>query len=178
MDYGYQHYTVFHLFAKDGDGNVYVVDEHAEQRWLVKSHADAVKAMVKRRAARVIRRTVAGSDVFAKRGDEATIAEQYKQCGLELEPAQMDRINRGAEVLKRLGSTEQGIKPTLFIHPRCARLIECLPTLQHDPHRPEDVLKVDCDDEGNGGDDAYDCFSYGLMEAVEKYGKPGVQKYA
>ena len=80
--------------------------------------------------------------------------------------------------MKRLGSKEQNIKPTLFIHPRCARLIECLPTLQHDPHRPEDVLKVDCDEEGNGGDDAADCARYGILEAVEKYGKPGVQRYA
>ena len=177
MDYGYQHYTVFHLFAKDGDGNVYIVDEHAERRWPVKAHADAVKEMVKRRASRVIKKAVAGSDVFAKKGDEATIAEQYKQCNIDLEAAQMDRINGWAEILKRLGSVEHGIKPTLFIHPRCARLIECLPTLQHDPHRPEDVLKVDCDDEGNGGDDAGDCARYGILEAVEKYGKPGVHKY-
>jgi hypothetical protein len=35
-------------------------------------------------------------------------------------------------------------------------LHECLPALQHDPHRPEDVLKVDADEEGNGGDDAGD----------------------
>jgi hypothetical protein len=27
----------------------------------------------------------------------------------------------------------------------------CLPALQHDPNRPEDVLKVDCDEDGNGG---------------------------
>jgi hypothetical protein len=26
--------------------------------------------------------------------------------------------------------------------------------MQHDPHRPEDVLKVDCDEDGVGGDDA------------------------
>ena len=32
--------------------------------------------------------------------------------------------------------------------------------LQHDPNRPEDVLKVDADDDGNGGDDAADCPRY------------------
>jgi hypothetical protein len=32
--------------------------------------------------------------------------------------------------------------------------------LQHDPHRPEDVLKVDMDDDGNGGDDAADALRY------------------
>jgi len=32
--------------------------------------------------------------------------------------------------------------------------------LQHDPNRPEDVLKVDADEDGVGGDDAADCFRY------------------
>jgi len=31
-------------------------------------------------------------------------------------------------------------------------LIECLPSLQHDPNRPEDVLKVDVDEDGVGGE--------------------------
>jgi hypothetical protein len=42
----------------------------------------------------------------------------------------------------------------------CARLIETLPALQHDPNRPEDVLKVDADEDGVGGDDCADCLRY------------------
>lgn len=34
------------------------------------------------------------------------------------------------------------------------------PALQHDPRRPEDVLKVDADEDGVGGDDAADCLRY------------------
>ena len=34
------------------------------------------------------------------------------------------------------------------------------PGLQHDPNRPEDVLKVDADEEGTGGDDAADACRY------------------
>jgi len=30
----------------------------------------------------------------------------------------------------------------------------------HDPNRPEDVLKVDADEEGVGGDDAADALRY------------------
>jgi hypothetical protein len=44
------------------------------------------------------------------------------------------------------------------IHQRCARLLECLPALQHDPNRPEDVLKVDADEDGVG--DCADFFRY------------------
>jgi hypothetical protein len=38
--------------------------------------------------------------------------------------------------------------------------LETLPALQHDPGRPEDVLKVDADEEGVGGDDPADALRY------------------
>jgi hypothetical protein len=41
-----------------------------------------------------------------------------------------------------------------------AQLIETLPEQQHDPNRPEAVLKVDANEEGVGGDDAADCLRY------------------
>ena len=72
----------------------------------------------------------------------------------------MDRVNGWAEVLQRLGDPGAGIPPRLFIHRWCGRLVETLPALQHDPNRPEDVLKVDCDEDGNGGDDTADCLRY------------------
>jgi hypothetical protein len=72
----------------------------------------------------------------------------------------MDRVNGWAEILTRLGDSDSGIAPTLFIHRRCGRLIETLPALQHDPNRPEDVLKVDADEDGVGGDDAADALRY------------------
>jgi hypothetical protein len=72
----------------------------------------------------------------------------------------MDRMNGWAEVMQGFGEVEAGISPKLFLHSRCGRLIETLPALQHDPNRPEDVLKVDADEEGVGGDDAADCLRY------------------
>ena len=179
LDYGFVHYTVVHLFAKDGDGNLYCLDEHAERRWVMKRHADAIKAMLARHRLSLshLAQFVAGHDLFAKKGDGLTIAEQYESEGIFLERANIDRINGAGEILNRFGDTEgfltndlgvtvpDPILPTLFISERCHRLIECLPTLEHDPHRPEDVLKVDCDDNGVGGDDPYDCFRYGVMAA-------------
>jgi hypothetical protein len=63
---------------------------------------------------------------------------------------------------------------TLFIHERCSRLIACLPDLVHDEHRPEDVLKVDADEDGKGGDDPYDGFRYAVMARTRKAGAPAV----
>src|ERR1017187_5886976 len=65
-----------------------------------------------------------------------------------------------AEMLHRFGDPANGVKPRLFIHSRCARLVEGLPALQHDPNRPEDVQKVDTDEDGVGRDDAADCLKY------------------
>ena len=71
--------------------------------------------------------------------------------------ANTDRVNGWAEILHRLGDPgeRRAGRGCSFIE-RCARLIECLPSLQHDPNRPEDVLKVDADEDGVGGDDAAD----------------------
>ncbi len=74
--------------------------------------------------------------------------------------ANTDRVQGWAEILRRLGDPDAGIRPSLFIHRRCARLLDTLPAMQHDPNRPEDVLKVDADEDGVGGDDAADALRY------------------
>jgi hypothetical protein len=186
---------VFLLGCTDGDGNVFVVDEHAERLWLPQRHAAAIREMLGRHRVPVdsgwlmverpegerktrplelrdLRRIVAGADVFSRQSDGTTIAAQYVREGISLKPANMDRVNGWAEVLQRLGEpnaglargpgfrAEGGVPPTLFIHQRCGRLVETLPAMQHDPNRPEDVLKVDADEDGVGGDDAADCLRY------------------
>jgi hypothetical protein len=167
LDYGFAHYTVVLLGCTDGDGNLFVVDEHAERLWLPQRHAEAVRAMVGRhrigdRALELgdLRRIVAGTDVFSRQSDGTTIADQYAREGIRLKPANMDRVNGWAEVLQRLGDVAAGVRPRLFVHRRCGRLAETVPAMQHDPNRPEDVLKVDADEDGVGGDDCADCLRY------------------
>ena len=172
LDYGHVHYTVCLLGCRDGDGNTFIVDEHAERLWLPQRHAAAIKAMLARhqiggRKLEVsdLKRFVAGADVFSRQSDGTTIAAQYAKQGINLRVANTDRVNGWAEVMQGLGEPDAGIasggvRPTLFFHRRCGRLIETLPILQHDPSRPEDVLKVDTDEEGVGGDDCADCLRY------------------
>jgi hypothetical protein len=167
LDYGHVHYTVCLLGCRDGDGNTFIVDEHAERLWLPQRHAAAIKAMLarhKRGDRRLelgdLRRFVAGADVFSRQSDGTTVAAQYARHGITLRCGYTDRVNGWAEIMQGLGDVEAGIRPTLFIHRRCGRLIETLPALQHDPHKPEDVLKVDADEEGVGGDDAADALRY------------------
>jgi phage terminase large subunit len=179
LDYGFAHYTVVLLGCTDGDGNVFIVDEHAERLWLPQRHAAAINAMLARHVVPVenrrfraenkemrplalsdLKRFVAGADVFSRQSDGTTIAAQYAKLGINLRCANTDRVNGWAEILQGFGDVEANIRPTLFIHRRCARLVECLPSLQHDPNRPEDVLKVDTDEDGVGGDDPADTLRY------------------
>jgi phage terminase large subunit len=166
LDYGFTHPTSCHLYT-EFDGKKRVVDEYHAAKKLVPQNAEGIKAMLTRHGVNIsrLREFVAGVDVFAHKGDEKgkTIADQYKEQGIILTPANMDRVNGAAEVLMLLGDVDNGIEPRVEISDRCSRLIECLPMLQHDPHRPEDVLKVDVDEDGQGGDDAYDDFRYGVM---------------
>ena len=171
MDYGYNHYTVVLLACTDSDGNVFVIDEHAQRQTIPQLQAEAIRKMFARHRistgidqtchnGRSLSRFVAGADLFGTRHDGTSIAARYRELGLSMRPANMDRICGWAEVHSRLGDPDRGIAPRLFIHKRCGRLIDCLPHLQHDPNRPEDVLKMDTDDEGVGGDDSADALRY------------------
>jgi hypothetical protein len=114
----------------------------------------------------------AGSDCFIKKQskdaeDGESIADQYAELGLTLSRANVDRINGAARLLELLGdpsaSSGQALMSRFSVFSTCTHLIEQIPAMIHDAHRPEDVLKVAVDDDGNGGDDAYDAARYGLM---------------
>ena len=112
------------------------------------------------RQKRMLARFVAGTDIFGSESNGHSVAKQYRDLGLSLRSAAMDRVSGWSAVLHRLGDPAAGIKPTLFIHQRCQHLLACLPQLQHDPDRPGDVLKTNINDEGEGGDDTADCLRY------------------
>jgi phage terminase large subunit len=179
MDYGFSHYTCVYLGFESHDGDFFVVDCHRERLWLPQQHVPAIKAMIGRHEIRSaaggermrkltladLQRFTVGSDAFSRQPDGTTIADQYRKLGVKLTCAYTDRIQGWALIQEKFGTSPQGdegqaVRPRLFIHARCAALIESLQVLQHDPNRPEDVLKVDCDDDGIGGDDDADAMRY------------------
>jgi hypothetical protein len=114
---------------------------------------------------RHIKTHVAGSDVFAEsRKDGGTIAQDYADEGMPLTMANTGRLQGAQLILKLLGNRAHGIPPKLKIFHTWARLIDCLPRMLTDPKRPEDILKVDADENGDYGDDEVDSLRYGLME--------------
>lgn len=170
-DYGFHHNTVVYLCTEDPETKTFwLVDEHHASQMLVPHHAMAVAKMLKRHdlERKDIYEFVAGADVFAKRDDigEYSVAELWEKEGFRLTKANQDRVNGAAEMLLRLGdptNEERPIEPRFYVTERCPLFIETVPILVHDPHRPEDVMKMDMDEDGEGGDDAYDGARYGLM---------------
>lgn len=101
-------------------------------------------------------------DAFARRTDEATIAEQlgdvFAGAGWPRPtPADNDRVG-GWMLMYELLETDEWV-----IADSCPQLIKVLPTLTRDEARIEDVLKMD-------GDDPADAARYGLKSHLRKRG--------
>jgi len=101
-------------------------------------------------------------DAFARRGSEASIAEQVgdvlEQNGLPRPThADDDRVG-GWQLMYQLLESDDWI-----IADNCRELIECLPALVRDDRKVEDVRKV-------AGDDAADAARYGLVSGVRYAG--------
>ena len=162
MDYGWTHPTAIVLLAMDNSGNIYAVDEYREAKLPVARHIANIDAMLARWGlTRENLWTVAGGgDMWQPDKDGTTVAADY-EAALPLERANMARIDGAMALLGRFDSN------TIFIYDTCQKLVETLLTLEHDPHRPEDVLKVDVDENGDGGDDLYDALRYGVMTMEE-----------
>ncbi len=167
MDYGFQHWNMIYLLAERDDGTVLFLDELATRHWLISQIAGALRDTLARNgvAQHQISAFVAGHDCFSRESSGRTIADSWQGEGWALTPAVVDRKAGAAQWLKRLGNDAAGVPVTVQITERCHRLIETIPMLLSNPNDPEDVLKVDCDEDGEGGDDPYDGGRYGLMEA-------------
>lgn len=176
LDHGNAHPTAAYILAKSNDGVVYIVAEHVANRTPISVHAQAIRQMLAGLpggpfAVSHLRSFVAGGDAFAEtRKDGGTVAKDYAKEGIHLAMANTARVQGAQEMQKRLGDPKFEIEPSLFIFNNCHRLIECIPTLQHDPKRQEDVLKVDADINGDGGDDEWDGARYGIMEFAKPRG--------
>lgn len=161
FDYGFAHYTVFLLAHADESGRLTVIDEVAVRGMVPEMAAQRIHACLSRQKLRACEVQVfSGADVCRRDAAGTTIAEQYRKLGIRLRPSSTDRVAGWAAVLHALGDPRQGVDATLFIHRRCEHLLTRLPAMQVDPNRSEDVLKVDCDDDGEGGDDSPDALRY------------------
>ncbi len=165
MDYGWTHPTAVVLLAKDNESRTYLVDEYRLARKLPAIHVENIRAMLGRWGLTVddLYAFVGGADMWKRDRDGRCVADEYLPDFPLLEPADMSRVAGASTLLTMLGDPREGMRPTLYIFDNCTRTVETLTILQHDQNRPEDVMKVDVNESGEGGDDLYDALRYGLM---------------
>jgi hypothetical protein len=173
FDYGFAHNTSFGVYASI-DGNDYKIGEHVAHKLPVKEHTPQMDGLLARLGIEKsrLREIVAGHDAFdgSKDSSGKSIADQYGEYGYKMTKATIDRVNGWARIREGLGNPSVGHAPTFFVFSTCPITAAQLKALVHDPKRPEDVLKVDCDPDGNGGDDAADETRYALMAALRPSG--------
>lgn len=170
FDWAFYHLWVVGLYAVDEEGSVYKEDTLFGRLDL----PEQIDAKARAGGLNVRTRLVfAGPDIWQARVKTKTeflgptIAEELQRLGWRLVPAANARV-MGLNNLRRytyIDPQRQDVPPRF-------RLLDtpgnqaCLAQMQRmtlDPADPEDVLKVDADSAGRGGDDMYDETRYGLM---------------
>jgi hypothetical protein len=166
FDWGFKHNTAFGLYTKI-DGDILKIGEHVQNKTSVRDHVSGMDSLLTRLGIPKsrIRDIMAGTDCFDGTKDTSgnSIADQYEEYGYHFSRANTDRINGWMQVRERLGNPSVGHAPSFYVFNTCPKTIASIKALVHDPKRQEDVLKVDADPDGNGGDDPADETRYSLM---------------
>lgn len=177
FDWGYAHPFSFGEYAVSEDGDVFKLQTITGRHLL--PHEIAQRITSKLRDPHGLSYIVAGHDISNKikaRGENTpTLQEQFMEYGLYMTLANIDRpqgLNnlRGYLAWENIGPGASVGDPglRLFDNPGNRRALEQLELMVTDPDDVEDVLKVDADDYGEGGDDIYDETRYGVASRPSK----------
>lgn len=164
FDWGYAHPFAFGLFASDEDGTVYLVDSAHGRRLQPPEIAQRILDTVERNglSRERLKWIAAGhdcwADVRARAENIPTIAEHFSRLGLPLVRANISRVS-GVQNCRRYLASGQHV---LLATEANRKVWDILESRVSDPDHPEDVLKTDADENGEGGDDAFDMWRYGL----------------
>lgn len=177
-DHGYNHPFSFVLFAIVPDGTVYVRNRLTGRFKEPDEIAAEIKALCDPLQTRI--EIHAGLDLWSRgRKGGPTIAEDFEANGLNygegyyLIKAKVDRVQGVNEIRKYIRyKNKPNEQPSLFFFRNCKGVFDVVSKMQFDEKKPEDVMKIDADDKGHGGDDDYDAFRYGLMSRAYPDTKP------
>lgn len=169
LDYGFSHPLSFGVCTLDPFDNLFVIGHHSTHHWYIPQHCDAMDSLldqlgIEKQGFLIL----AGHDCWnAGKDDPETIADKFSKRGFRLERAVISRVLGARAVGERLGNPtcDPPIAPSLFFVEQARPVFDCLTRMVHDPKNAEDVLKVNADAEGRGGDDDYDGLRYGAMHA-------------
>lgn len=166
LDWGYNHPWRFGLYAQDDAGTVVKLDTIGGRQMQPPAIAERMGTCLERAGVPKDRlRFVASghdlwADVKARSENIPTLAEQFAALLWPMVKANISRI-AGVQNCRRYFAGD----PPMFrwVDTPGNRLnYECMASRISDPDEVEDVLKVDADPTGKGGDDDYDETRYGL----------------
>ncbi|MCD4751887.1 MAG: hypothetical protein K8R40_02330 [Anaerolineaceae bacterium] len=162
VDYGFQHpFVCLWRATNPGNGREYIYRELKATRWTTVMQAQNIVKMTL--PDEHILFNFAGHDYWVPRSvadivtDHASI---YLENGIYLTKADVARVNGKAKIDQLLVLREDGI-PGLQVFRTCPNLINLMPMLVLDETKPEDVNKMD-------GDDEFDTLKYVLTNMKSK----------
>jgi hypothetical protein len=162
VDYGYVHPMAAHWYCEEPNtGRVYVYRELHKSGWTDRQQARNIKTLTPPEER--IWFTYASPDMWAKKNMDdvvTTSADEYMKEGVNLTRADNDRLGGKRKIDRLLADGPDG-KPLLQVFNTCTSLTGSMPLLVRDENKPEDVMKMD-------GDDDYDSLRYGLSSVIAR----------
>jgi hypothetical protein len=153
-DYGYAHPFAFVLLCMDKFSNLHVVDYVSKTRCEVEEQGKLINELVGDKRMDVF----SGVDIWNKEGGPTIVSRLRNTCPkLNFIKANTNRVQGVAELRKWLSEGR------LTFFSNTTPVFEQLLTVQHDPKKPEDVLKMNADDNGDNGDDIFDALKYAVL---------------
>ncbi len=156
IDYGYAAPWAVAFLAFDGDGRAWMYNELYDTGVGATEQAARILAVEATSGEASARH--ADPSMWAKVGENNTIAETYDEAGCTIRKAVNDRVNGWARVHHYLAEMPACVVhrsapfgwatcPRLHVFSNCTNLIRTLPNAPRDKNKPEDI-DTNCDDHG------------------------------
>lgn len=152
IDYGFAAPWAVAFMAFDGDGRAWMYNELYDTG--VGATDQAARILAVEEATGEVRARHADPSMWAKVGENNTIAETYAEAGCTIRKAVNDRVNGWARVQHYLAEMPACLIhqdmgwltcPRLHVFENCANLIRTLPNAPRDKNKPEDI-DTTCED--------------------------------
>lgn len=159
LDYGFDMFVML-WFAVDYEGRVYVYREYCESGLTLSAAADA---LIREGGGERLSYIAASPDLWNRRQDSGKSGQMIMSETVGLPPLIKadDRRIAGWRNLREYLASGDGKEPRIKIFSTCSELIRCLPALQHDKRRPEDVSS-----EPHAITHAPEALRYGIMSCA------------
>lgn len=169
FDPGYNHPFSLIVWAVVPEGTTYVIKSYSDRLKTTRDIAQGIKELGHKNV-----NIYSGHDLwYPGRGGGKSQMEEFIENGIGPQQgytwikAKTDRKAGVSQCHRYLNPKNYpDNKPRVFFFRNTADVYDSVASMQIDPKEPEDVLKVNADQDGFGGDDKYDSFRYGIMSRV------------